>query len=174
MNAKTMEGLAGAGTNMNLLQTPMRVYKDARRRGDMAAMERAMGYVGEFAEKTEEYKAKADKGMEEDAKDAREKARAEQEKAVRRRKEEREKLEERIKERIEESRNADADKMPDTVEFSEEGKKLLEDNLDFNGMDFEHTGVAAIKGDAEREAVIYTKTGEVKLSEQHTGISAAV
>ena len=41
MNAKTMEGLAGAGTNMNLLNTPMRVYKEAERRGDLSMMERA-------------------------------------------------------------------------------------------------------------------------------------
>ena len=32
MNTKTMEGLAGAATNMNLMNTPMRVYKEARRR----------------------------------------------------------------------------------------------------------------------------------------------
>lgn len=35
--------------NMKLLNTPFRVYKDAERRGDTAVMERAMGYVGEFA-----------------------------------------------------------------------------------------------------------------------------
>ena len=74
MNTKTMEGLVGARTNMNLLDTPMRVYKEARRKGNTATMERAMGYAGEFSGKAEEYKAEADKGMEEDAKEAREKA----------------------------------------------------------------------------------------------------
>ncbi len=49
MHTKTMEGLAGASMNMKLLNTPFRVYKDAERRGDTAVMERAMGYVGEFA-----------------------------------------------------------------------------------------------------------------------------
>lgn len=44
-----MEGLAGAKTNMDLLNTPFRVYKDARRRGDLATMERAMGYVKDFS-----------------------------------------------------------------------------------------------------------------------------
>ena len=79
MHTKTMEGLAGASTNMKLLNTPFRVYKDAERRGDTAVMERAMRYVGDFAEKAEDYQKKAEKGMEEDAKEAREKAKTEQE-----------------------------------------------------------------------------------------------
>ena len=88
---------------MNLLNTPMRVFKEARRKGDTATMERAMGYVGDFSDKAEEYKAEADKGMEEDAKEAREKAELQREEAVRKRREEREKLEAKM----EESRNAD-------------------------------------------------------------------
>ena len=80
MHTKTMEGLAGASMNMKLLNTPLRVYKDAERRGDTAVMERAMGYVGEFADKAEDYQKKAEKGMKEDAKEAREKAKTEQEK----------------------------------------------------------------------------------------------
>lgn len=47
MNTKTMEGLVGARTNMNLMNTPMRVFKEARRKGDTATMERAMGYADE-------------------------------------------------------------------------------------------------------------------------------
>lgn len=82
MHVKTMEGLVGAGTNMNLLNTPMRVYKEARRRGDTAMMERAMGYVSEFAGKAEEYKAETDEGMKEDAKAAKEKSESEREKAI--------------------------------------------------------------------------------------------
>lgn len=38
---------------MDLLNTPFRVYKDARRRGDLATMERAMGYVKDFSGKAE-------------------------------------------------------------------------------------------------------------------------
>ena len=60
MNTKTMEGLVGARTNMNLLNTPMRVYKEARRKGDTGTMERAVGYANDFSDKAEEYKAKAD------------------------------------------------------------------------------------------------------------------
>ena len=156
MNTKTMEGIVGARTNMNLLNTPMRVYKEARRKGDTATMERAMGYVGEFSDKAEDYKAEADKGMEEDAKESREKAKLQREEAIQKRREEREKLEERI----EENRDADTD----TVEISEEGKVLLKDNVDFD----------EIKMDAVKEPVTYTKTGETVPSEQGASISVSV
>ena len=43
MNTKTMEGLVGARTNMRLLNTPFRVYKEARLKGDTGKMEQAMG-----------------------------------------------------------------------------------------------------------------------------------
>ena len=98
MNTKIMEGLVGARTNMNLTNTPMCVYREARRKGNTAAMERAMGYVSEFCGKAEEYKAEAGKGMEEDAKKAREDAKLQCEEAVQKRGEEREKLEERMDE----------------------------------------------------------------------------
>lgn len=110
MHTKTMEGLVGAGTNMNLLNTPMRVFKEARRRGDTATMERAMGYVSEFAGKAEEYKAETDEGMKEDAKAAKEKAESEREKAIQKRKEESEKLERRTKENKNEDTDMDTDK----------------------------------------------------------------
>ena len=83
MHTKTMEGLAGASMNMKLMNTPMRVYKEAERRGDTAVMERAMGYTCDFADKAKDYQKTTEKGMEEDAKEAREKAKTEQENAIR-------------------------------------------------------------------------------------------
>ncbi len=163
MNAKTMEGLVGARTNMNLMNTPMRVFKEASRRGDTETMKRAMGYVGEFAGKMEEYKAEADKGMEEDAKDAREKEKLGREEAVKKRREEREKLEEKIAE------NKNANSSTDTVEISEEGKVLLKDDT---GLD--HTVPDERKTDAVKEPVTYTKTGEVVPAKQDTNISVSV
>ena len=158
MNTKTMEGLVGARTNMNLVNTPMRVYMEARRKEDTATMERAMGYAGEFSDKADEYKAEADKGMEEDAGEAREKVKLQREEAIRKRREEREKLEERTAEnRIEENRNA------------EEGKVWLKDNKDSGSV-----GSDEIKMDAEKKFVIYTKTGEKIPSEQGAGISVFV
>ena len=69
MNTKTMEGLIGARTNINIANVPMKVYKDAERRGDTATMERAIGYVSEFEVKADNYKTKAYDGMKEDAKE---------------------------------------------------------------------------------------------------------
>ena len=165
MHTKTMEGLVGARTNMNLMNTPMRVFKEARRKGDTETMERAMGYVGDFYDKAEDYKAEADKGMEEDAKEAREKAELQREKAVQKRREEREKLEAQI----EENRNADTN--TDTVEISEEGKVLSKDNLDTDAVGVE---TDVVKSDAVKEPVTYTKAGDAVPMEQETSISVSV
>ena len=161
MHTKTMEGLAGASTNMKLLNTPFHVYKDAERRGDTAVMERAMGYVGDFAEKAEDYQKKADKGMKEEAKEAREKAKTEQENAIRKRKEEREELEKRIAE----SRKEDTD----TVSISENGKTDSVQTGADNGIPVEETADAI-----KMEPVIYTKTGEASKSESGANISVSV
>ena len=118
MNTKTMEGIVGAKTNMNMVNTPMRVYREARRKGDTGAMERAMGYAGEYTKKAESYRRETMEGMKEDAEEAREKEKAEREKAIEKRKAEREETEERI----EKIQNQDAD----TVEISQEGKALSE------------------------------------------------
>ena len=167
MHTKTMEGLAGASMNMKLLNTPFRVYKDAERRGDIAVMERAMGYVGDFAEKAEDYQKKAEKGMKEDAKEAKEKAKMEQENAIRKRKEEREEQEKRIAE----SRNEDTD----TVSISESGKAALDEKTDSvqtgadNGVSIEETADTV-----KTEPVIYTKTGETLKPESGTNLSVSV
>lgn len=170
MNSKTMEGLVGARTNMNLMDTPMRIYKEARQRGDTATMERAMGYANEFSDRAQEYKTEADMGMEEDAKEAREKAKSEREEAIQKRREERGKLEEKITE----DRNADSS--TDTketkaclLEISEEGKLLLKDNIDSGS-----TVSAEIKTDAVKELVTYTKTGGTVPVVQGTRISVSV
>ena len=165
MHTKTMEGLVGARTNMNLMNTPMRVFKEARRKGDTETMERAMGYVDDFSDKAKEYQAEADKGMEEDAKEARKKAELQREEAVRKRREEREKLEAKI----EENRNADTN--ADTVEISEEGKVLLKDNLDTDAVGVE---TDVVKSDAVKEPVTYTKAGDAVPMEQETSISVSV
>ena len=165
MHTKTMEGLIGARTNMNLMNTPMRVFKEARRKGDTETMERAMGYVDDFSDKAKEYQAEADKGMEEDAKEARKKAELQREEAVQKRREEREKLEAKI----EENRNADTN--ADTVEISEEGKVLSKDNLDTDAVGVE---TDVVKSDAVKEPVTYTKAGDAVPMEQETSISVSV
>lgn len=163
MHVKTMEGLVGARTNMNLLNTPFRVFKEARRKGDLATMERAMGYVGEFADKAEEYKAEADKGMEEDAKEAKEKAKELCEEAIQTRREEREKLEEKMEE------NRTSDTGADTIEISGEGKVLSDDMIEL-----EHTSSDGNKTDTVKAPVTYTKTGKALPAEQSVSISVSV
>ncbi|MDE6905833.1 MAG: hypothetical protein K2P76_13035 [Lachnospiraceae bacterium] len=146
MNTKTMEGLVGASTNMKNMDTPMRVFRDARRRGDISVMKRAMGYAADYAEEAYDYYDKAEKGMEEDAKEAREKAKEFQEKAIQKRREEQEKLNERL-EKLKE---------PDTVEVSEEGKGMLEENPDLAG-----SLSGEIKSENSTDMVTYTKDGRV-------------
>ena len=89
MHTKTMEGLIGARTNMNLVNTPMRVYKEARRKGDLGAMERAMGYACDFAGRAEEYKEVADEGMKKESEEAKEKEKLELEEELEKKREER-------------------------------------------------------------------------------------
>lgn len=170
MHTKTMEGLVGARTNMNLMNTPMRVYKEARRKGDSETMERAMGYVGECSDRAEEYKSEADEGMKKDAEEARRISKEQRDEAIQKRKDEREKLEKKI----EENRNGDAgintkETKACLLEISEEGKVLLKDST---GLD--DTVSTETKTDAVREPVTYTKTGETVPAEQSTNTSISV
>ena len=148
MHTKTMEGIVGARTNMDLLNTPFRVYKEARRRGDTATMDRAMGYAAEFSDKADEYKTKADEGMKEDAESAKEKAEAEREKAIQKRREEREKLEDRVS--LKGNDAADGD-----------------DNVNTDNVNTDSETSASVKTDME--PVIYTKNGEVNRQEKTDG-----
>jgi len=167
MHTKTMEGLAGASTNMKLLSTPFRVYKDAERRGDTAVMERAMGYVGDFADKAEDYQKVTEEGMKEEAKEAREKAKTEQENAIQRRREEREEQEKRIAE----NRNGDTD----TVSISESGKAALSEKSSSDQTGEDGNISAEKPADVVKmEPVIYTKTGEAAGPEPDAAFSVSV
>ena len=167
MHTKTMEGLTGASMSMKLMNTPMRVYKEAEHRGDTAAMERAMGYAGDFADKAEDYRKTTEKGMKEDAKEAREKAKTEQENAIQKHREQRGELEKRIAK----SRNGDTD----TVSISESGKAALNGKTDSvqtgadNGISAEETADAV-----KTEPATYSKTGEKVESEPGANFSVSV
>lgn len=158
MHAKTMEGLVGANTSANLLNTPMGVYKAAEARGDTAVMERALGYAGETAEQADRYRATADEGMKEDAKETKEKAEALREEALRKRKEEQAKLEQRI----EESRQKDTDMDTDTVQISEAGRDSAPEPAVPESTAPADGGSASSASDAPAaEPVTYTSAGEV-------------
>lgn len=163
MNTKTMKGLIGARTNIELVNTPIRVYKEARLKGDTATMERAMGYAGEFAGKAAEYKTVADKGMKEDAKEAREQEELRREEAIEKRKEKREKLEEKIEEQKEERKETDI------VEVSEEGQSLLKNSMDLNSEDS-----SEVNTDTLKEAVIYTNAGKPIRTEPAANIAVSI
>ncbi len=173
MHTKTMEGLIGARTNMELLNTPFRVFKEARRKGDTAKMEQAMGYMNDCSDKAYEYKEKADQGMKEDAEETRKIAEEQREEAIEKRKEEREELEKRIEESREEKKGTD------TVEISEEGKALLKENTAAPETDTEELqpdteASPKTKSDIDREPVIYTSTGEAEPAVQEGKVSVTV
>lgn len=151
MNGKTMEGITGARTNMNLMNTPMRVYRDARRRGDLAVMERAMGYAGEFAGKAEEYKCKAEEGMKEEAEEVREKARLEAEKFIQKQKEERKEQEEGIERKKSQE--------GDVLEISEKGKAMIKEQREAGG------GASEGKDKLFSKQAVSTKAGDAVQTE---------
>lgn len=148
MNTKTMEGIVGAKTNMNMVNTPMRVYREAERKGDTGTMERAMGYAGEYTQKAESYRKKAEEGMKEDAKEAREKEKAEREKAIQKRKEQREEAEKRVEE---------LQNRTDTVEISEEGKALLKAHTEENAAAETETSTEVSTEGAAKGAEVHTE-----------------
>lgn len=155
MQAKTMEGLLGARINMDMTATPMRVFKEARRKGDTATMERAMGYVNEFSDTAEQYKAEADEGMKEDAKEAREQAEKEREESMEKRRLEREKTEEKTAERRE-TDGQSVQERQDRVEISEEGRTLLREEA---GAASAAEGTTGADAPAVGEPVLYTSAG---------------
>lgn len=173
MHTKTMEGLIGARTNMELLNTPFRVFKEARLKGDTAKMEQAMGYMNDCSDKAYEYKEKADEGMKKDAEETRKIAEAQREEAIEKRKEERKELEKRIEE------NSEGKKGTDTVEISEEGKALLKENTVTSETDTEELQAdteasSKSKSDIDMEPVIYTSTGEAGPAVQEGQVSVSV
>lgn len=162
MHTKTMEGLIGARTNMNLMDTPMRVYKEARRKGDLGAMERAMGYASDFKGRADEYKEVADEGMKKEAEEAKEKEKLELE----------EELEKKREERKEENKEQTGrPEHADTVELSEEGKGLMHENLDSAGDD---PSACVADPAALKEPVLYTSAGTAKPAETKPTVSVSV
>lgn len=156
MHAQTMEGLIGAASNTNIMNVPMRIYKTAERKGDTALMDRASHYAGDFAERVNDYKRVADEGMKKDAEEARQKEEQACEAAIEKRREEREKREEKL----EKSRDTGTD----SVEISDAGNVLLEEN---SGGAPDGQGGGSV---AKREPVLYTKAGEISTAEGNGGV----
>ncbi len=120
MKAGSMQGLIGANVNMKLTRTPMRVFKEAERRGDTEIMKRAMGYVEDFQEKAHECSDKAQNEIGKELKEERREQDIRREQAIER-KEDAEEFTEKIR------KNNKLDQT-DSVEISEEGKIVLKNN----------------------------------------------
>lgn len=140
MRAASMERLIGAYANMKLSETPMRVYREAERRGDTEGMERAMGYVTEFQEKAQEY---ADKIPEELAKELREERREQelrQNQGIEQRREETQKYQETLQEC-----SPSGMQRADSVEISQEGQAALKGDIQIKAPTAAVGGIA-VKG----------------------------
>lgn len=122
MKAGSMEGLIGASVNMKLSRTPMRVYREAERRGDTAVMKRAMGYVTDFQEKAYECSDRAQEELAKELKEERKEQEIRREQAL-----ERKETAKEYVEKIQENNKSDILET-DSVEISEEGRTVLNNN----------------------------------------------
>ena len=154
MNAKTMEGLAGASASMSLISTPMKVAKEAERKGDTDKMQRALGYAAGMKDQAEEYGKKAEKGMKADAEEAKKQEKLRQEELIEARRKEREEQEKRLKG---EGAGSEASSF-DSVEISPEGKSQVGAAEETAPDGFDTAGAAAI-ADGTGD-MVYDKSGE--------------
>ncbi len=172
MKAGTMEGLIGAGINMKLVDTPMRVYKEARRKGDLGAMERAMGYASEYQETAYEYKEHADEELRKEMKENREEQQKQREEAIEERreaqKESQKETVEKLAEKAEKMRtdndlsaNTSKRTQADSLVISTEGQKLLQESRpdsDRKAADIEAPDLPA-STDTKSDTKFYSSTG---------------
>ena len=154
MNIKTMEGLAGANTSIQLISTPMSVAKEAERKGDTEKLKRALSYASEMADQAEQYSEKTDEGMKLEAKEAKEQEELRQEELIKARKAEREEQEKRLKG---EGAGSEASSF-DSVEISPEGKSQVGAAEETAPDGFDTAGAAAI-ADGTGD-MVYDKSGE--------------
>lgn len=156
MIARTSEGLIGANVAIKEIRTPMKVYKEARARGDTAVMKRAMGYIEKCSDDAWEHKAKADEGLKQEAVEAKEKAQLDREELEQRLKENRRETERRIEE-ARKGENAAEAAVNAAQNTSEEVRTELDNPLEAA----ESTTEAAQAAADSSVPVTYTKNGAV-------------
>lgn len=156
MNTKMIEGLVGASNNMSLTNVPMKVFNEARLKGEVDVMDRSMKYVGKSIQKVKEYSETTDAGMKEEVENAREKKKLEDEKAL-------EALNSTSLDKSEKAKVSGVNE--DVLELSEEGRAILEEKLSPRpkGMD-----------NNSEKPLIYTKAGEVGKADYSPVISISV
>ena len=155
MNVKTMEGLVGAKSNSNLSDTAMGVYRQAVQKGDTATAQRALGYAGDMVNQAEAYETKAKEGMKEDTNELNEKAKAQQEKIIEKRREDQKDLENQI----EQSRKPNGD----TIQISKEGKPVSPETSDTETEIAHSAQIPSNTDTLEMPSVLYNSAGEVSL-----------
>ncbi|MCI8579107.1 MAG: hypothetical protein HFG64_16685 [Lachnospiraceae bacterium] len=161
MNVKTAEGLIGASAGNSMAGVSLRIAKEAEAKGDTGAMERAMGYAKDMNHQAERYRARAEEGMQEEAKETKEKEKLEQEAAIEKRRQENREA----KARLEESEKSPVD----TVEISGEGKAHLESSRAAEAVP-PSMDTAEFPGGSPA----YTKAGEISQAAQPVNISVSV
>lgn len=166
MIAKTTGNLIGANVAMDEIRTPMKVFKEARARGDTATMKRAMGYVEAFNEDAWEYKAKADEALKEEAVEAKEKERLEREELAERIKENHTETEEKL----EEACKSPVSESPSEPQEEKDGDGNTDSEIELST---EHTDVELTKS-ASDAPVTYTKTGKTVPSNPEIKFSVTV
>lgn len=144
MNVKTMEGLLGANANINLMETPMRVYEEAKLKGEEDKMERAMGYVGDFSNKARIYNENVGEGLIEEAEEAREAQKTECEKNA-----ESSRCE-KTTEPAEPGKDVKTNADGDSAQINEEAKAYAEE---CSAVDFTDSANAKIKSNRASETV---------------------
>lgn len=169
MIARTAEGLIGANVAMKEIRTPMKVYKEARARGDTAVMKRAMGYVENCSDDAWEHKAKADEGLKQEAVEAKEKAQHDREELEQRLKENRRETEKRIEE-ARNGENAAEAAVNAAQNTSEEVKTELDNPLEVS----ETTAEAAQAAADPSVPVTYTKNGDIRPANTEIKFSVTV
>lgn len=129
MIAKVTGNLIGANVAMDEIRTPMKVFKEARARGDKETMDRAMGYVGSLNDDAWDYKKKADEGIKEEAVEAKEKERLEKEELANRIKESFDEVEKALTE-ASDNPAADNEELKPEANTEQESSEIGEDNKD--------------------------------------------
>ena len=138
IQAGSMNAFIGASSNIELVNTPMKVFKEARARGDTETMKRAMGYVTEFGKNAEKNADKLGEETIKEIREARKQQEIEREQAIeearQKNKTEREQaLNDAEKPTVEPTEATDetaADKEAnDRVEISESGKAAITEHI---------------------------------------------
>ena len=134
MQAGSMKAFMGASTNLKLVNTPMKVFKEAEARGDTEVMKRAMGYVTDFEGNAQKDADKLGEETVKETREARKQQEIEQEQAI---------AKARQKNKIEREQALNGAEKP-TVEPTEVADETTADKKANDSVELSDSGKAAI------------------------------